>query len=254
MGGYTRTSNLGEGMNDLLSFLISFQPKQAVHESRRDQNIARAKLLKRTKRPEGQLRIIAPKTNPNKKQPRDLTSGIAPYKIQKVVTRAIVVTRLKHPGNFINIHQGRSASLTSDTDRERTQACSAPSSHPRRPAIEINHSARAGCLTALNMALAVSNEVIVIPVGTRRSDQCNSHPRRWAIRIQNAVRTCPQHLTHLNGISEAIAVDLWTKIPVAVRIAEVAPIVRPNGTRGARDHGGAGAAKELPASHRGQSR
>lgn len=134
MGGHTRTSNLGEGMNDLLSFLISFQPKQAVHESRRDQHIARTKLLKRTKRPEGQLRVIAPKTNPNKKQPRDLTSGIALYKIQKVVTRGIVVTRLKHTGNFINIHQGRSASLTSGTDRERTQAYSVPSSHPRHPA------------------------------------------------------------------------------------------------------------------------
>lgn len=136
MSGHSRTSNLREGMNDLLNFLVSLQPKQAIHQSRRDQHIVRTKLLKPTKCPQGQLSIIAPKPNPNKKQPRGVTSRIALYKIQKVVTRAIVVTRLKHLGNFINIHQDRSASLTSDTDRERTQACSAPSSHPRRPAIE----------------------------------------------------------------------------------------------------------------------
>lgn len=110
--------------------------------------------------------------------------------------------------------------------------------HPRLS--EVSTSARAGSLTALDTALAVSNEVVVIPVGTRRFDQCNSHLRRWAMRIQNTVRPNSQHLTRLKGIPKAIAVDLWTKIPVAVRIAEVCPIVRPNGTRGARDHGGRG--------------
>lgn len=90
------------------------------------------------------------------------------------------------------------------------------------------------------MALAVSNEVVVIPVDTRRFDQCNSHLRRWAMRIQNTIRPNSQHLTRLKRIPKAIGVDLWTEVPVAVRITEVAPIVRTNRTRGARDYGGRG--------------